>query len=117
MSEAVALKTGIPWDSTVILGMQSANGQINASLGLTHNIPFQFAGITLYLQVHIICEAAYDILLGRPFEDIMHAVTRNLEGGNQTITITCPNTKMVITMPTFERSDSNAPPHNHLGFH
>ena len=82
--------------------MQSANGQINVSLGLARNVPFQFAGITLYLQVHVIREAAYDVLLRHPFENIMHMVTRNLEGGNQTITITCPNTKMIITMPTFE---------------
>lgn len=81
MSERTAIKVGVPWDPTIVLNMQSANGQVNRSLGLARNVPFQFAGITIYMQVHIIRQAAYDVLLGRPFDEITRSVVSNLSGG------------------------------------
>ena len=106
MSEKVALKSGVSWDPRVILSMQSANGQVNPSLGLAKNVPFQFAGITIYLQVHVIRQAAYDVLLGRPFDDITRSIVTNLGGHNHTITLHCPNSKVVATIPTFPRGES-----------
>ena len=103
MSEAVAMHLGVSWDPRVVLRMQSANGQVNPSLGLAHNVPFQFANVTIYLQVHIIREAAYDVLLGRPFDDITRSIISNRKGGQQTITLHCPNSKIVATIPTFPR--------------
>ncbi|OBZ73256.1 hypothetical protein A0H81_06725, partial [Grifola frondosa] len=35
------------------------------SLGLVRNVPFQVSDIVLYLQIHVIRQAAYDILLGQ----------------------------------------------------
>jgi hypothetical protein len=48
--------------------MQSANSDINQSLGLSRNVPCKFGDIVLYLQIHVICAPAYDMLLGRPFD-------------------------------------------------
>jgi hypothetical protein len=42
----------------------SANSGINQSLGLSHNVPFLVGDITVYLQVHILRNPAYDILKG-----------------------------------------------------
>ena len=109
MSEKVALKLGLPWDPQVVLNMQSANGQTNPSLGLARNVPFQFANMTIYLQVHVIREAAYEVLLGRPFDDITRSVVHNLAGGQQTVTLHCPNSKIVATIPTFARSTPAKP--------
>lgn len=109
MSENVALKLGLPWDPRVVLNMQSANGQTNPSLGLARNVPFQFANMTIYLQVHVIREAAYEVLLGRPFDDITRSVVHNLAGGHQTVTLHCPNSKIVATIPTFPRSTPAKP--------
>ena len=47
--------------------MQSANGEVNQSLGLVCNIPYTVRGITLYLQIHIIQNVPYDLLLGHLF--------------------------------------------------
>ena len=72
-------------------------------LGLARNVPFVIGSLTLYLQVHIIRNAAYDILLGRPFDVLTKSVVRNYKNAVQTITLHCPNTDQVTTVPKFER--------------
>ncbi|SJL18848.1 uncharacterized protein ARMOST_22450 [Armillaria ostoyae] len=103
MSEAVCLRLGLIYDPTVILEMQSANGTTNYSLGLARNVAFLFGDITLYLQVHIIRQSAYDILLGRPFDTLTQSIVRNYADENQTITIHDPNTGKTATIPTIPR--------------
>jgi hypothetical protein len=66
MSEAVCHDIGLAYDPSIKLNMQSANGEVNQSLGLAHNVPCKINSITLYLQIHIIRSPAYNILLGRP---------------------------------------------------
>jgi hypothetical protein len=54
MSEDVCIDLALPYDPAVILTMQSANGEVDQSLGLARNIPLCIAGITLYVQIHVI---------------------------------------------------------------
>jgi predicted aspartyl protease len=64
MSEAVCHDIGLAYDLSIKLNMQSANGKVNQSLGLAHNVPCKINSITLYLRIHIIQSLAYNILLG-----------------------------------------------------
>jgi hypothetical protein len=64
MLEAVCHHIGLVYDLSIQLNMQSANGEVDQSLGLSHNIPCKINTITLYLQIYIIQSPAYDILLG-----------------------------------------------------
>jgi hypothetical protein len=64
MSEAVCHDIGLAYDPFVKLNMQSPNGEVDQSLGLSRNVPCKINTITLYLQIHIIQSPAYDILLG-----------------------------------------------------
>jgi hypothetical protein len=65
MSEAVCHDIGLAYDLSIKLNMQLANGEVDQSLGLSHNVPCKINTITLYLQkIHIIQSPAYDILLG-----------------------------------------------------
>ena len=105
ISEPVALRAGIAWNPLHRVSMESANAQRNLSLGIATNVPFLFAGVVVYLQAQIMRQVAYDVLLGRPFDDIVKSQVTNLPGDNQTITIHCPNTKQVITLPTFPRGE------------
>lgn len=102
-SEAVCHELGLSYDPTVVLHMQSANGGVDRSLGLARNIPFAIGDMVFYLQVHVIREAAYDILLGRPFDILASTVVRNYKNEDQTITLTCPNTGRCVTIPTLPR--------------
>jgi hypothetical protein len=83
--------------------MQSANGDVDQSLGLARNVPAKIGDITLYLQIHVIKSPAYDILLGRPFDVLTESTVKNFANENQTITISDPNTGRIVTIPTIPR--------------
>ena len=83
--------------------MQSANKSINQSLSLSHNVPCRIGNITLYLQMHVIRDPSYNILLGRPFDVLTESTIKNFANEDQTITITDPNSGRCATIPTMLR--------------
>ena len=90
--------------------MQSANGTVDRSLGIVQDLSFHFGSLELKLQVHVIDEPAYDILLGCPFDVLTESTVRNYKNEDQTITITDPNDpSRVATMQTRPRG----PPWHH----
>jgi hypothetical protein len=101
MSEEVCHALGLAYDPDVVLNMQSANGEVDKSLGLARNVPFKIGDVTVYLQVHVIRSPAYDILLGRPFDVLTESVVRNFANEEQTITIRDPNSGANATVPTY----------------
>ena len=108
MSRAVCHSLGLAYDPTVRLDMQSANGELDKSEGLLRNVPFRVGNIQLYLQIHVIRDAAYDILLGRPFDVLTRSVVKNYANEDQTITIACPNSGEIATVPTIPRGSWRA---------
>ena len=103
MSEDVCMDLALIYDPSIILNMQSANGEVDKSLGLARNVPMRIGNITLYVQIHIIHSPAYDILLGRPFDILTESVVRNFANEDQTITIFDPNSGNRATVPTTPR--------------
>ncbi|KNZ72131.1 hypothetical protein J132_04412 [Termitomyces sp. J132] len=104
MALAEALRVGLTWDPDIKLCMESANKQVNESVGLARNVPFTFAeGFTVYLQVHIFEKPAYTVLLGRPFDTLTESNIQNLQDGSAIITIRDPNTGRRTALPTMER--------------
>ena len=99
MDKMVATGLGITWDPTTVIHMESAHGQVQPTEGLARNVPFRFGEITVYLQVHIINKAPYQVLLGRPFDAFTESLVKNFANGEQEITIICPNTGKKCTMP------------------
>lgn len=103
MSEDVCHALGLSYDPSLQITLQSANSTVDHSLGLCRNVPFSVGDITVYLQVHVIRDTAYDILLGRPFDVLTASVVKNYNNEDQTITIRCPNTNRMSTVPTLPR--------------
>ena len=103
MSEDVCHELALPYDPTIVLHMQSANGTVDPSLGLARNVAFLIGPLTFYMQVHVIRKPAYDILFGRPFDVLTESVVRNFRNEDQTITVHDPNTMRVATIPTISR--------------
>lgn len=103
MSRTVAIDCKITWDPDITINMQSANGQISRTCGLAKNVPFSFGEITVYLQVHVVENPPYQILLGRPFDVLTESRVVNAAEGPQMIVITDPNTKHRITLPTYPK--------------
>ena len=107
ISEACAIAAEIAWDESKSMGLQSANNTSNATLGEARDVPFTFGGsITVYMQVQVVRDPAYDILLGRPFDVLCNTVVTNV-GNHQTIRITDPNrddgSESTLTLATLKR--------------
>ncbi|KAI1784592.1 hypothetical protein LXA43DRAFT_901298 [Ganoderma leucocontextum] len=103
MSEGLCHSLGLDYDPRVRLEMQSANGEVDMSLGLARNVPVRFGSIVAYLQIHVIRSPAYDVLLGRPFDILTSSVVRTNSDGSQTVTLHDPNSDIVTTIPTLPR--------------
>ncbi|KAF9030163.1 hypothetical protein BJ165DRAFT_1535759 [Panaeolus papilionaceus] len=103
MDYQVAKQLGIAFDPSVVIHMQSANKQVEPSIGLARNVPFMIGNVEIFLQVHILKGPAYRILMGRPFDTLTESVVQNFRDGDQTVTITDPNSGEKCTFPTFAR--------------
>lgn len=103
MARDVAKSLGISWSPDYKIQMQSANKSLETTEGIAKNVPFRFADLTVYLQVHIMKNPAYKVLLGRPFDLLTESVISTSKDGSQVITLTDPVTGARSTIPTFER--------------
>jgi CBS domain-containing protein len=101
----VAQAVRLTWDPDTTIHMQSANGQLQKTRGLARNVPFTMGELTLYLQLHVVDDAPFQVLLGRPFEVLTESVVQNYQDGNQVLTITCPNSGTRCTVPTYRRGE------------
>lgn len=103
MSEAVATELGLTWNPAVTINMQSANQSIDRTLGLAENVPFNFGGVVVYLQVHILKSPAYRVLLGQPFNLITTSVVTTHSDNRVNVLVTDPNTGQQANLPAYER--------------
>ena len=83
--------------------MQSANRSLSRICGLARNVPFTLGEVIVLLQVYVIEEAPYTVLMGQPFDSITESRIINDQKGNQTVCITCPNTRVMVMIPTYRR--------------
>ena len=109
MSLAMAEKLSLTWDPDIKIVMQSANGELKNSCGMARNVPYLFNDIPIYLQVHIIDQPAYDVLLGRPFEILTQLGVENRKDGTQVLTIHDPNSNRRVQVPTQQRGSKMYP--------
>jgi len=102
MTREVAAANKITWDPSLSIQLQSVNGSLSRTCRLAKNVPFTLGDVTVLLQVHVMETAPYKILLGRPFDTITESTIINDQEGNQTISITCPNTGTKAAIPTYK---------------
>jgi hypothetical protein len=85
------------------LKMEAANSTITKTHGRLRNIRFTFDDIDIYLQVQVMPNAPYDILLGRPFYALTECTTKDFANSDQHLTVTDPNTRQCVMILTKER--------------
>ena len=103
MSLKAALELGVPFDPSFSITMESADKGQTKTVGLARNLAFDFGGIVYFLQVHIIRDPAYEVLLGRPFDVVSSINTSVLRDGGVVATITDPSNGKRLTLPTYKR--------------
>ena len=101
MLEAACHVLALIYDPRIHLHMQSANCEVDETLGLACNIPILIGDITLYVQFHIIRNPAYDVLLGQPFDILVKSIVQNYSNEDQMITIHNLNSGRITMVPTF----------------
>ena len=57
--------------------------------------------IMLYVQFHIVRNLAYNVLLGQPFNILVKSIVWNYSNEDQMIMIHDPNSRRILTVPTF----------------
>jgi hypothetical protein len=83
--------------------MEAANLTITETYGRLRNVRFTFDDIDIYLQVQVMPNTPYDILLGRLFYALTECIMKDFANGDQHLTITDPNTRQCVTIPMREQ--------------
>ncbi|PIL26607.1 hypothetical protein GSI_11301 [Ganoderma sinense ZZ0214-1] len=87
ISEECCSRLKLPIDPLVTMNVRSANGSLDGAIGLARDVPVRLTPkIVVFLQLFVIRNAAYDVLLGRPFEVLLKAHTENFSPNLQFLT-------------------------------
>lgn len=103
MGKDIAIQNGLTWDHSLRINMESASNHLEKTLGLSRNVRFSVGGLDFFLQVHILENPPYKVLLGRPFDTLTSSLNKSKTDGTSELVLTDPNTKAVVTVPTYER--------------
>ncbi|PPQ79753.1 LOW QUALITY PROTEIN: hypothetical protein CVT25_003315 [Psilocybe cyanescens] len=96
-------RLGLPIRSDHQMQMVSANATTSQTVGLLHNLKITIGGYEFYLQVQVVDDAPYEMLLGRTLLTLTQASIQHFSNGDSHITLIDPNTCTVITVPTRTR--------------
>lgn len=88
-----------------VIVMTAANSTQDETQGRLPDVPFKFGGLTVYVQAHVVLNAPFRVLLGRPFFAHCKALTQDEVDGSQHLTLTDPNTGYRFGMATRERTE------------
>ena len=116
MSEATCHALALIYGPRIRLHMQLENREVDETLGLACNMPILVGDITLYIQFHIVCNPAYNVFLGQPFNILVKSIVWNYSNEDQMITIHDPNSGRIVTVPTFPRGTHPQTAHPSLDF-
>lgn len=109
MNKGLWQELGVHMEREKAITMEAANSSKNFTAGLVEDLKFTIGGIDLFLQVQVVDNAPFEILIGRPFFRLTSCTTQDYADGTQDLTITCPNTGRCITIPTTPKKKKNSP--------
>ena len=84
--------------------LETANRATVQTVGKANGLLFSFdSEVEVRLNVQVVEEAPFDVLLGRPFFAATSCVTKDHEDGKVEITLTDPSSKKKVQVRTYER--------------
>jgi hypothetical protein len=99
------IHSAILYPSKAIM-MESANAKSTMTLGQIKDLPMTIGPVTVHLQVHVVEEAAFEVLLGRPFFDAVSCTEISRTGGDHAIEIINPRNQEPVIVQTIPRPGS-----------
>jgi hypothetical protein len=107
MNSVIWEKLGNNLQVECALKIEAANSTITEMHSCLHNIRFTFNDIDI--QVQVMPNAPYNILLGHPFYTLMEYIMKDFANRDQHLTVMDPNTQQCVTIPTKERKRHRCP--------
>ena len=83
--------------------MESANATTTLMMGLIENYLVTIGSVTVFLQIQVVEDAPFKVLLGQPFFDITNCTEISHSGGSHQILIKDPKTGTPYMFPTHPR--------------
>ncbi|EJD47114.1 hypothetical protein AURDEDRAFT_48316, partial [Auricularia subglabra TFB-10046 SS5] len=106
ISKALWIDLGRPIDDNYPkITLESANKSREKTLGLCANLEVTVFGILLYLQAHVVEDAPFDLLLGRPFFALARTKEETMINGDSHLTLHDPNSNVALKVPTKPRAN------------
>jgi hypothetical protein len=112
MRKDIWAATGLPLHVDDAISITAANSTTTRTLGGLRNVLFNIGGMEIYLQVQVIDEAPWEVLLGRSFFTHTACETKDSPDGSSLLTLTHPETGARVQVPTLERPNRHSPRKN-----
>ena len=90
MREDLWEKLRVPLSPDKNMTLETADTAKSSTLGLIPNAKFTIANIDVILQVQVVRQAPFQVLLGRPFFAVTECETKDFVSGDQYVTLTDP---------------------------
>jgi hypothetical protein len=87
--------------------MQSMNNTQSETVGKLQNLQVTFGDMDLYMQMQVVEDAAYEVLLGKPFFALTRCTSKFFANGDEHITLTNLNTRRMVTIPAIKHNAKN----------
>jgi hypothetical protein len=100
MCHDVWMNISMPLDEKGSTYLTSAKSEVNRTLGYICNVPFNIGGMEIFLQVQVVQDTPWEVLLGQAFFAHVACVANSKRDGSQTLTLTDPETGNQICIPT-----------------
>ena len=100
MSADLWQKLGVPLSTDKIMRIGCVNAQWMHTMGVIEGHLVQIGPIAVYLQIQVVEGAPYEVLLGRPFFDVLSCLDISLSGGDHMIQVVDPRTRETCVIPT-----------------
>lgn len=99
-------KLHVPLAAAKCRKMESANAGKTMTMGEIEDHPVKIGPITVRLQIQVVEEAPFEVLLGRPFFDVLNCVEISRSGGEHMIRVRDPKTGDPYVFTTTPRDRS-----------
>ena len=94
---------GVPVCPDLATTLEAANKSKEDTLGVIENVRLKLRSMEFRLQIQVVGDAPFDVLLGRPFFVLASCVTCDKILGKQSVALTDPNLGMQQLLPTQQR--------------
>ncbi|KAG6330938.1 hypothetical protein ID866_8149 [Astraeus odoratus] len=101
---------GVPVHPDLATMLEAANMSKEEMLGIVENMHLKISGMEFKLQIHVVGDAPFNLLLGCPFVSLSSCVTHDQMSGNQSISLTDPNTGIQMLLSTKKREHPSHEP-------